>query len=51
MFGGPSPSSVVASINDRKSGGGGGGGGGQLDPHQPAGMEYVVVEGVDLSLS
>eukprot|EP00752_Nemacystus_decipiens_P004333 g3958.t1 len=44
LFGGPSSSSVVASINnDGKRGG--------MDQQQPAGMEYVVVEGVDLSLS
>lgn len=41
LFGGPSSSSVVASINNDRKG----------RPQQPTGMEYVVVEGVDLSLS
>ncbi len=50
LFGGPSASAVVSSINNdgRMAGAGAPGGG---EPSQPSGMEYVVVEGVDLSLA
>lgn len=46
LFGGPSPSAVVSSMTSQNGAGGKGARGGGA-----AGMEYVVVEGVDLTLA